>query len=207
LSESAFLRLLNWLDEGADSSGARYVEIRRRLAEYFDRKDCAPADDLADETLNRVARRLEEEGSITGPAPLRYCYTVAKFVFLESLHEAKRDPVSLEALSAHGRTEALTARGKSKSELTQIEEDEERYECLQRCLRVIEQRDRDLICEYYYGEQRAKIENRHRLAARLGLSANALSIRACRIRRDLAACVRRCMESVKGRHVALGTVE
>jgi DNA-directed RNA polymerase specialized sigma subunit len=132
---------------------------------------------------------------------------VAKFVFLESLHEAKRDPISLEALSAQGRTEALTAAGKSESEVTQIEQDEKRHECLQQCLRALEQRDRDLICQYYYGEQRAKIENRHRLAARLGLSANALMIRACRIRRDLEACVRRCMGPLERRNPALKAVE
>lgn len=30
-------------------------------------------------------RRLQEEGSITDTAPARYCYIVAKFVFLEEL--------------------------------------------------------------------------------------------------------------------------
>ena len=52
--ESAFHRLLEWLDQGTDSlEGQRYVEIRERLVIYF-----APTElwrpgpeDLADETL------------------------------------------------------------------------------------------------------------------------------------------------------------
>ena len=62
--------------------------MRRRLVVYFQRKRCLTPDDLADETLNRVTRRLEEQGSITDATPARYCYIVAKFVLLEHL----RDP-------------------------------------------------------------------------------------------------------------------
>ncbi len=83
LTQSAFHRLLDWLDEGADSSGQRYLEMRQRLGLYFDRKNCPAPEELADETLTRVSRRLEEEGAITGDAPARYCYIVARFVFLE----------------------------------------------------------------------------------------------------------------------------
>jgi hypothetical protein len=36
--------------------------MHHRLVAYFDRKNCSSPADLADETLNRVARRLEEEG-------------------------------------------------------------------------------------------------------------------------------------------------
>jgi hypothetical protein len=83
-------QFLNWLDEGVDSSGEKYLEMRRRLVDYFDRKNCPPPDELADETLNRVVRRLEEEGAITDTPPARYCYIVAEFVFLEYLRRAER---------------------------------------------------------------------------------------------------------------------
>jgi hypothetical protein len=54
--------------------------MRRRLVQYFDRKNCLRPDELADETLNRVARRLEEKGGITDTPPARYCYILARFV-------------------------------------------------------------------------------------------------------------------------------
>src|SRR6202021_4073757 len=59
--------------------------MARRVVCYFGHKQCVAADDLADETLNRVVRRLEEEGTITDATPAHYCYIVAKFVFLEHL--------------------------------------------------------------------------------------------------------------------------
>jgi phosphatidylserine/phosphatidylglycerophosphate/cardiolipin synthase-like enzyme len=86
----AFRQLLVWLDRGAESNGERYLEIRRRLVGYFRRKDSLSPDDLADDVLNRVARRLEEEGAISEGPPERYCYIVAKFVFLESLRNPDR---------------------------------------------------------------------------------------------------------------------
>src|SRR5271156_5139725 len=99
-SPVAFRQFLHWLDEGADSRGEKYLEMRRRLVAYFDRKNCVAPDDLADETLNRVARRLEEEaGAITGTAPAQYCYITAKFVFLEYLREGSRSQTSLSELS------------------------------------------------------------------------------------------------------------
>ena len=83
LDETAFHRLLQWLDQGSDSQGERYVEIRDRLMIYFGRRNCPAPEDLADETLNRVARRLEEQVSIDDIVPAHYCYIVARFVLLE----------------------------------------------------------------------------------------------------------------------------
>src|SRR5215207_10640441 len=100
LSASAFDRLLRWLGEDADSDGRRYLEARRRLVAYFDRKNCPAPDELADETLNRVARRLEEEGTIECDTPARYCYIVARFVFLEYARAAPKQSVPFDEISA-----------------------------------------------------------------------------------------------------------
>ncbi len=96
-----FRQLLVWLDKGADSDGESYLEMRRRLVGYFARKGCRLPDDLADDVLNRVARRLQEEGTISEGPPERYCYIVAKFVFLESL----RNPDRLRAARLSGNTQ------------------------------------------------------------------------------------------------------
>jgi DNA-directed RNA polymerase specialized sigma24 family protein len=154
--------------------------MRRRLVWYFDRKRCISPGDLADETLNRVARRLEEEGTITGATPARYCYIVAKFVFLEYLREPDRVQESLSEAS------------RSNHPAPSPHERDRMLDCLDRCLQAIDPRDRDLILDYYRGERRVRIERRRELAARLEVSANALSIRACRIREKLEACVSAC---------------
>jgi len=189
-TRSALEHVLTWLDEGVDSGGGKYLEMRRRLVSYFDRKRCLSPDELADETLNRVARRLEEEGSITD-APARYCYIVAKFVFLEYLRRPEHNQASLSGdKGAHYPAPELNPPLDLKDG---IEARERLLDCLDHCLGQLEVGDRTLILEYYRGEHRVKIERRRELAARLGLTANALSIRACRIRDKLEACVTACL--------------
>ena len=192
LSHDAFRRLLAWLDDNVDSSGESYLETRRRLVSYFDRKNCLAPDELADETLNRVARRLEEEGSITGAAPAQYCYIVAKYVFLEYQRRADRSQVSLDepSNSRHPASNPATLSALSEEAETR----ENRLDCLERCLNNLNSDNRELIVHYYHGEQRIKIDNRRALAARLGITTNALGIRACRVREKLEACVNKCTE-------------
>jgi RNA polymerase sigma factor (sigma-70 family) len=187
LTESNFTKFLSWLDDGADSDGRAYLEIRRRLVAYFDRKNVLEPDELADETLNRVARRLEEEGSIQSEAPAKYCYIVARYVFLEYLRSARSKDVGLE--------ESVPHLADNRDNTEELAEKERRLACLERCCNDLEAASRDLITRYYYGKERIKIENRRGLAESLGISMNALSIRACRIRDKLEDCVRKCIES------------
>ena len=170
-TEGAFHRFLNWLDEGVDSGGERYLEIRRRLERYFDRRNCLSPAELADETLNRVARRLEEEGTIRATCPAHYCYIVAKLV----LHEAvRRTNMLVEISDEHP---ASAARRDDRREML--------LDILDKCLNDFAEEDRELLVDYYRGEQRAKIEHRRSLALRMGLTMNALSIRVCRLRTRL----------------------
>jgi len=49
-----------------------------------------------------------------------------------------------------------------------------------------------LVVEYYRDAGREKIERRRNIAGRLGITMNALGIRACRIRRSLEVRVEAC---------------
>lgn len=184
INAAAFERLLQWLDEGKDSDGQKYLEMRERLVTFFDRKNCLKPDELADETLNRVARRLEEE-PIEIETPAKFCYITARFVFLESLREKEKSVVSLDEVEAK-----LSLDQNSKE---QIELKEKRLNCLETCVGQLDAENRELIIGYYYGKERVKIENRRNLAQKLGLSINALSVRACRIRDKLENCVKKCV--------------
>ena len=192
LNPQAFRQFLNWLDEGVDSNGDRYLEMRRRLARYFDRRNCSSPDDLADETLNRVARKLEEKGEIVGASPAHYCYIVAKFVFLEFGRSSEHNQTGLDEAQSSGRVIASLAMP-FRPNVNDLAK-EKLFDCLERCLSKIQPENRELILDYYRGEQRAKIERRSELAVRLGLTMNALSIRACRIRSKLEICVAACAE-------------
>ena len=186
--EAALHRLLAWLDEGTDSQGERYLDIRDRLVHYFARRNCLAPDDLADETLNRVTRRLEESGSIDDVAPARYCYIVAKFVLLESLRRRARQS-------------GMVPRHDHEAEAVQAvriddtaEERDRTLACLERCLQACTTSERQLILEYYGTESGTARRQRKQLAERLALTANSLAIRACRIRSRLESCVRACLE-------------
>jgi hypothetical protein len=165
LTPDTFASLLAWLDDGVESNGEGYLEVRRRLASYFDRRNRPAADDLADKTLTRVAITLAQDGAIATRPPARYCFAVAKYVLLEATHSA-----------AAAERDAR----------------EHRLDCLDHCLQNLKPEQRELIVEYYAESRQVKIQRRRELAVRLGISMNALAIRAWRIREGLMACVRQC---------------
>jgi DNA-directed RNA polymerase specialized sigma24 family protein len=174
-----FSAFIEWLDAGVPSGGRSYIEMHARLVSYFARKGCTVPNELADDTLTRVARRLREEGAIAAAAPAQYCYIVARFVLLEHLRGAERK--HLELMSNAG------------DRMPPVDADQERLlACLDDCLGRLAQNDRALILSYYAGEGPERIAGRRALAVRFGLSPNALMIRASRVRERLRACVAGC---------------
>jgi len=178
-----FARLLEWLDEGADSRGERYLEMRQRLVTYFDRRNRPSPDVLADETFDRISRTLEESGSIRVTPPARYCFVVARFVLLEDIRRGKRHLPLDES-----RTIApFGSRGD--------DDDDERgrsLACLDRCLDRLKPDDRALIIEYYRDAKKERIDRRRAIASKLGVTMNALGIRTWRLRASLEKCVGGC---------------
>jgi DNA-directed RNA polymerase specialized sigma24 family protein len=176
--------LLEWLDDGADSGGATYLEIRRRLVAYFDRRNRPLADDLADETLNRVGRTLEQQGTIAVTPPARYCYVVARFVLLEDIRRARRQVPVDEA--------RVPASPLADPDIDgPVSVHERRLQRLDVCLEKLKPGQREIVVEYYKDVRRDRIERRRRMADRLGITMNALSIRAWRIRSTLENCLAR----------------
>jgi DNA-directed RNA polymerase specialized sigma24 family protein len=190
LTEVGFSRLLEWLGEGRDSGGEAYLEMRRRLVAYFDRRNRPAADALADETLNRIGRTLEKSGTIAITPPARYCYVVARFVLLEDVRRGRRfvqfaEPrgaASFESTPVADTSDAAAVR-------------ERRLDCLDRCLLKLTPEQRELVIEYYRDAKRQRIDRRRELAARLGISMNALGIRLCRIRSTLESCLCGCSKN------------
>ena len=184
LTEMAFARLLRWLDDGEDSHGARYMEMRDRLVAYFERRGRTGADALVDDTFNRIGRTLERSGCIAIRPPARYCFIVARFVFLEDVRRERR---SVPFDDGRGDLEPDTDVAERSAT---IAEREHRLTCLERCLARLPPEQRELVIEYYRGAKRQRIDARRELAARLGISMNALSIRMSRLRDRLEVCMR-----------------
>ena len=172
-----FSAFIAWLDGGVDTGGRSYTDIHSRLAWYFARKGCGAPEELADETLSRVARRLQEEGGRTDVSPAHYCYIVARFVLLEYLRSADRHRVPL-LRDVRARTSTAEA-----------EHRERLLARLDGCLARLTPQDRQLILAYYSGDGPSRTVTRRDVAAKLGLSANALTIRASRLRERLRGCL------------------
>ena len=71
---------------------------------------------------------------------------------------------------------------------------EQRLECLDRSLRELSPDQRALVVDYYREGGPQKIAARRDLARRLGITMNALGIRASRIRAALEARVKACSD-------------
>lgn len=179
-----FDRLLRSLDEDPDRAEARYAHLRRRLVWFFERRGLPAAEDHADETLTRVAQKLEAGERVEDVGT--YSLGVARFVRLESLRQVRETPLDLETVepSVEPRTPVT------------VDEPDDRLPCMQRCLAACSAEERELILTYYLGESRGRIDLRRALAARLGIPVATLRIRAFRTRQRLLACVTTCLERV-----------
>jgi DNA phosphorothioation-dependent restriction protein DptG len=57
--------------------------------------------------------------------------------------------------------------------------------------------DQKFIKQYYEETQRVKINNRKSMGERLGISQNALVLRAFHIRRRLKRCINKCLKRLQ----------
>ena len=182
LTQEEFNALLTWLGSEREEAGRKYEHIRQGLVKFFIWNGCGEAEDLADETINRVARRVREVAPGYVGDPALYFHGVAKKVLLESrkvrrtkpLHPTQAEPDAMKENEAR-------------------EEAERRFECMERCLSKLSRSKRQLITEYYQRDVEGKADSRKALADKLGLSAINLRVKAHRIRTSLLECIRECM--------------
>jgi DNA-directed RNA polymerase specialized sigma24 family protein len=88
LTTQAFEKLLNAFSLDREEGAAKYEVIRQKLIRYFEWRSIAQADEYADETINRVARRIDEGQQIENLSG--YFYGVARMVSKEALKERDR---------------------------------------------------------------------------------------------------------------------
>jgi DNA-directed RNA polymerase specialized sigma24 family protein len=182
LTQRAFDLLLAQLDADRQQAGSKYEHLRRKLMKFFEWRGCIFLEDLADETLNRLAMNLEAGETIDHFEA--YCVGIARHVFLESLR-ARRQQEALNMLPS--------------SSPAPSDESDRRWECLERCVRQLPPDSLQLIVQYCQENEGSRIKARRDLAAQLGIPMNALRIRAHRIRVQLESCVQQCMKRFEDR--------
>ncbi len=179
LTGEAFDKFLSWLHPDREEAGKKYEDIRRHLIIILNCRGCDAAEELADETINRVIRRAQQMADTYRGEPAPYFITVANNLFLEY-----RTKLQI--------TSELPA---DFPEPDPDPDDDREYDCLDQCMEELRPANRDLVLRYYSEDKQAKIDHRKQLADEMGIGVNALRIRAHRIRLTLQECLDKCLAS------------
>lgn len=162
--------LLAALDSEPTRAAEVYERLRARLVGRFHCRGLPAPEDLADETFDRVARRLRD-----GEQPrdlVAYILGVGRLVGLE----ARRRALRTERLD-----DDIAAQQQSAPDL--------RIDRLAACLAELPAPNRELLLRYEDGHRTERIARRRELARELGIGLNALRIRVHRMREKVLALV------------------
>jgi DNA-directed RNA polymerase specialized sigma24 family protein len=183
LTQQSLERLLARLDTRGTRSAEEYERLRLRLIKFFEWRQCDPPDHFADETIDRLARKICQGRGVKNV--YAYALGIARHVLSE--HQQRRKEVPLEAgvLDALESANALQSQTSEMDELTRARH----LEHQRHCLRLLSAEDRTLIAAYHAGAGSERTQHRRSLAAQLGIGMNALRIRVYRIRSWLIDCV------------------
>ena len=174
LTPRAFDLLLAALDADRERAALAYERLRYRLIGLLRWWGAAQPEDLADESLDRVARKLESGATIGEGSFGAYVRGVARMVYHEWTREPRSSPEAHEP-AAPVRTDDVEAAS----------------ECLERCLGSLAASDRSLLLRYYDGGKSSDV--RRKLADELGISITALRVRSHRLRSEVVRCVAECL--------------
>jgi DNA-directed RNA polymerase specialized sigma24 family protein len=128
----------------------------------------------ADESLNRVARKLAAGEPIVDVE--RYIFGVARMISHEIAQQRVRHKAAVEEMK--------------RAPVAQVDTEQVALaSVLWDCLLGLPPDTRTFILRYYEGDKQARIRNRRAMSAELGIPLNALRNRALRLRERLEDCV------------------
>lgn len=189
VDEAAFNKLLDAFTPDRNDAIEQYDLAYRKVLRYFEWRSVVTADQCADETMDRVARRISEGQKIDKMMP--YIFVTAHHIhqevlkFIKEHQEIAIDDV-LPSYLPHGEQE--------------IVDPDERLLCFDRCLEELEPDDREVVLGYYEGDGREKIDHRQELAKKRKMSQNALRISVYRIKKMLEDCITKCLKTTAARN-------
>ena len=175
-TQEAFDKLLLWLDADRDKAAQKYERIYLRLIRVFSCRSGCTAEDLADETVDVVASKVDWLLENYRGDPALYFYGVAKKIVLQPPKNKPLPP---------------------PPPAPDIDEIERKCSCLDRCLdEHLSENERQLVLRYHEKTKQEKIRVRKQIAEELGISINALRIRVCHIHSRLRPCIEQCLRQM-----------
>lgn len=176
--------LLKRLDRDGRPVEAAYERIRRRLIAFLRLHLPAHAESLADTVLDRLGKRLQDGIEIQDVA--HYALGIARLLVLETRARLERERLAAEESERqHG-----LGGGEREAEFA--------HAALADCLKELGAASAELLLEYYSADGGVRIERRQALAARLGISLNALRNRVLRLRGLLESCTAARLAQIGG---------
>ena len=186
-TKEQFDGLMSWLSSSTADPGGKYECIRQSLVKLFVWNGCWDAEDLADETIDRVMRKVPEISIDYSGDPALYFYGVAKMLLKERRRQ-KTAGTDWQLLEPRRMT-----RNQQNDDPNEINR---KFECLEKCIAKLPADSRELIIDYYQEEKRAKIDFRRQLAQRMGVDVENLRVRVFRIRTSLYKCIEKCLGTI-----------
>jgi len=182
-------RLLIRLDADPAIAWEKYRGLQLRLVKFFEWNQCSFPEELADEVLDRIARKPQEE-EIRDVS--EFVIGVARNLRFEA-HKRGQRQSHLE--DQPGGEESLADPRDYEREMVEDLDRQNRIACLRGCLENLRPEDRSLALDYYSAQEEKQKDHRKRLASIAGISMIALRVRANRLREKLERCVASCLES------------
>src|SRR5258707_4366084 len=187
LQDREFELLLTWLGDDSERGAHVYLEFHKRTTALFiNWQSCAP-EDLADETLSRLAHQLAEGKEIDQGSRSAYVHGIAKNIRREhwrSCEACKRQRIRRDDDNGNDPLDSLAAID-SLGVGEDAEEKKPQLQCLDECLEQMSAGERSLLLEYYSEDKTQKIVTRDRIAERLGVTGGALRQRIWKLRAPL----------------------
>jgi RNA polymerase sigma factor (sigma-70 family) len=162
---------------GGESLGVveRFTALRGKLIFFFVAKKCVDPEELADETLERVYKKLCDSTKVSNLTA--YSFGVARNV----LHEYLRGNRKMLAFMDHQKYQPEAVSSEESDAVIR----ERKLACWQECLDQLKEPERAMLLEYYQVEGRPKLEHRQRMAERLNITRDALTLRVFRLKEEL----------------------
>lgn len=198
LQDREFELLLTWLGGDSERGADAYLEFHQRITALFmNWQSCAP-EDLADETLSRLAHQLADGKEIKRASRSPYVHGIAKNIRREHwrrCEDCKRQRVRREdGRNDEGDSDLVGSQSVigSLGDSEDTDEKERMLKCLDECLDKMSEEERLILMEYYSEDKTRKIVTRDRIAGRLGVTSGALRQRIWKLRTPLRDCVVKC---------------
>lgn len=177
-----FRALLARLDPNETEATKKYQHLRENLVRHcFKAHEFLRADELADKTLDILARKLSSEDIVKVDS---YAFKILDNLLLAN-YRRRRPTISL--------SEDTPAKDNPERTVIEKIDGEQKVECFLQCVRRLKTTERWLLFAYHPHEECDVEERRRQIASKLGIGAATLRVRMSRIRTRMLSCFNDCV--------------